>query len=236
MVTPITPEHAANISKVLQSYKDKYGLDLNYMKFTADPTLRGRLIVFEGIDGTGKSTQIKLLAQYLQERGIEVVTDCEPTRGEWGMKVRNAALSGERLSLEEEIHCLLQDRREHVSEFIEPALNRGAWVLLDRYYLSMMAYQGATGVNVEEQRQMNEEFAIIPDVAFWLDIPVEMAMERVNVRGNDKDAFENEPFLQACSTIYSSMKIPWLFRIKADGEIHETQARVREIICSELGV
>ena len=103
------------------------------------PHLRGRLVVFEGIDGTGKSTQIKLLAQYLQERGIEVVTDYEPTRGEWGMKVRNAALSGERLSLEEEINCLLQDRREHVREFIEPALNRGAWVLLDRYYLAMMA-------------------------------------------------------------------------------------------------
>ncbi len=200
------------------------------------PHLRGRLVVFEGIDGTGKSTQIKLLAQYLQEHGIEVVTDYEPTRGEWGMKVRNAALSGERLSLEEEINCLLQDRREHVREFIEPALNRGAWVLLDRYYLSMMAYQGATGVNVEDLRQMNEEFAPIPDVAFWLDIPVEMAMERMNARGSDKDAFENESFLQACSAIYSAMEMPWLFRIEADGEIHETQARVREIICAELEV
>lgn len=232
----ITPEYTAVTNKVLQSHKDKYGLDLNHMKFIKDPTLRGRLIVFEGIDGTGKSTQIKLLAQYLQECGIEVVTDYEPTRGEWGMKVRNAARSGERLGLEEEIHCLLQDRREHVREFIEPALNRGAWVLLDRYYLSMMAYQGATGVNVEDLKQMNEEFAIIPDVAFWLDIPVELAMERMNARGNDKDAFENEPFLQACSAIYSSMKMPWLFRIEADGEIHETQARVREIICAELKV
>ncbi|MBR5875234.1 MAG: dTMP kinase, partial [Akkermansia sp.] len=142
------------------------------------PHLRGSLVVFEGIDGTGKSTQIQLLAQYLRARGLEVVTDFEPTRGEWGMKVRNAALSGERLSIDEEIYCLLQDRREHVRELIEPALERGAWVLLDRYYLSMMAYQGATGANVEDIRLMNEEFATIPDVAFWLDIPIEMAMER----------------------------------------------------------
>lgn len=200
------------------------------------PHLRGSLIVFEGIDGTGKSTQIQLLAQYLRARGLEVVTDFEPTRGKWGMKVRNAALSGERLNIEEEIDCLLQDRREHVREFIEPSLARGAWVLLDRYYLSMMAYQGATGANVEEIRLMNEEFAIIPDAAFWLDIPLEMAMERMNARGNAHDAFENEPFLQACHEIYSGMEMPWLYRIEADGSVQETQARIREVIREELGV
>ena len=200
------------------------------------PHLRGSLVVFEGIDGTGKSTQIQLLAQYLRACGLEVVTDFEPTRGQWGMKVRNAALSGERLSIDEEINCLLQDRREHVREVIEPALERGAWVLLDRYYLSMMAYQGATGANVEDIRLMNEEFATIPDVAFWLDIPLEMAMERMNARGNGHDAFENEPFLQACHDIYSGMEMPWLHRIEADGSIAEVQARIREVIREELGV
>ena len=200
------------------------------------PHLRGNLVVFEGIDGTGKSTQIQLLAQYLHARGIEVVTDFEPTRGKWGMKVRNAALSGERLSIEDEIDCLLQDRREHVRELIEPALERGAWVLLDRYYLSMMAYQGASGVNVEEIRLMNEEFAIIPDVAFWLDIPVEMSIDRMNAWGNGHDAFENEPFLQACKDIYSAMEMPWLHRIEADGSVAEVQARIRDVIREELGV
>lgn len=200
------------------------------------PHLRGRLVVFEGIDGTGKSTQIQLLAQYLRARGIEVVTDFEPTRGQWGMKVRQAALSGERLSIEEEIDCLLQDRREHVRDFIEPALEAGTWVLLDRYYLSMMAYQGASGANVEEIRQWNEEFATVPDVAFWLDIPLEMAMHRMNARGNGHDAFENEPFLQACADVYSAMEMPWLHRIEADGSVNETQTRVRDIIRQEFGV
>lgn len=200
------------------------------------PHLRGSLIVFEGIDGTGKSTQIQLLARYLRGIGLEVVTDFEPTRGEWGMKVRNAAASGTRLSLEEEINCLLQDRREHVRTLIEPALAAGKWVLLDRYYLSMMAYQGASGVNVEEIREMNEAFAPMPDAAFWLDIPVEMSLERMNARGNGQDAFENEPFLMEVARMYSNMEMPWLHRIEADGSIAETQSRIREVLREELGV
>ncbi|MDO4221527.1 MAG: dTMP kinase [Akkermansia sp.] len=200
------------------------------------PHLRGSLIVFEGIDGTGKSTQIDLLARYLRARGLEVETDFEPTRGPWGMKVREAALSGERLSVEDEIECLLQDRREHVRGFIEPALAAGKWVLLDRYYLSMMAYQGASGANVEQLREMNEEFATIPDVAFWLDIPVEQALQRMNARGNGHDAFEREDFLSAVAGVYSGMEMPWLHRIEADGTVTDVQQRIREVILQELGV
>ena len=200
------------------------------------PHLRGCLVVFEGIDGTGKSTQIELLARYLRARDIEVETDFEPTRGPWGMKVRQAAQSGERLSVEDEVECLLQDRREHVKNFIEPALAAGKWVLLDRYYLSMMAYQGASGEDVERLREMNEEFATIPDAAFWLDIPVETALERMNARGNGHDAFEKEDFLSAVAKVYSEMEMPWLHRIEADGTIDEVQQRVREVILQELGV
>lgn len=201
---------------------------------TDSPHLRGCLVVFEGIDGTGKSTQIQLLAQFLRARGIEVLTDFEPTRGPWGMKVREAARSGERLILEEEIDCLLQDRREHVRELIEPALEKGTWVLLDRYYLSMMAYQGASGASVEAIREWNEEFATVPDVAFWLDIPVEEALQRMGDRARDRDAFEKESFLAECSRIYSNMEMPWLHRIEADGTVQETQSRIREVIREEL--
>lgn len=206
------------------------------MESSDSPHLRGSLIVFEGIDGTGKSTQIQLLAAYLRAHGIDVVTDFEPTRGAWGMRVREAALSGKRLDIDEEIDCLLQDRREHVRNLIEPSLAAGKWVLLDRYYLSMMAYQGASGASVEQIREQNEEFATIPDVAFWLDIPVEEAIARMNVRGNGQDAFENEPFLSACAAIYSAMEMPWLHRIEADGSVAETQQRVREVIQEELGI
>ena len=200
------------------------------------PHLRGSLIVFEGIDGTGKSTQVELLARYLRARGIDVVTGFEPARGPWGMRVREAALAGDRLSIEEEIACLLQDRREHVRDVIEPALQEGKWVLLDRYYLSMMAYQGASGANVEEIREWNEAFATIPDVALWLDIPIELSQERMHARGNGKDAFENEKFLSDCAAIYSAMEMPWLHHVEADGSVQEVHERILEIIQEELGV
>ncbi len=203
---------------------------------TETPHLRGCLVVFEGIDGSGKSTQIQLLAQYLRARGITVTTDYEPTRGPWGMKIREAAMAGDRLDLEEEINCLLQDRREHVRDLVEPALARGEWVLLDRYYLSMMAYQGASGVPVEDIREWNEAFATVPDIAFWLDVPLEVAVERMRTRGGVADAFEREPFLQACMDIYSAMEMPWLHRVEADAGIDETQARIRELVRQELGV
>ena len=112
------------------------------MSFTGQR--KGRLIVFEGIDGTGKSTHIGHLRKYLEDRGVEVVQSFEPTRGPWGRMLRDSAVTG-RLSVREEVDLFLKDRREHVETLIAPALARGAWVLLDRYYLSMMAYQGARG-------------------------------------------------------------------------------------------
>ncbi len=190
----------------------------------------GKLIVFEGVDGTGKSTQIGLLKQYLEKLGKKVVTSFEPTRGEWGMRVRAAAASGQRLSVQEEVECLLRDRREHVERLILPALAEGQWALLDRYYPSMMAYQGATGEDVSEIRRRNEEFAPAPDLAFWLDIPVQEALRRVQSRGQGRDAFEQADFLQAVARIYGAMDMPWWRRIPADGEVQETQALIRREI------
>ncbi len=195
---------------------------------------RGKLIVFEGIDGTGKSTQIQLLADMLQAQGIEVVRSFEPTRGPWGMRVREAALANERLSMEEEIDCLLQDRRQHVKQLINPALARGAWVLLDRYYLSMMAYQGASGANVEQIRAANEDFAPIPDMAIWLAQPVDVSLSRMESRGEARDAFENEPFLMKVAGIYSEMEMPWLFRVDADQSPNEVHEDIKLLIREEF--
>ncbi|OCA03202.1 dTMP kinase [Akkermansia glycaniphila] len=200
---------------------------------TVPLSTRGKLLVFEGIDGSGKSTQINLLADYLNAHGIRTLCSFEPTRGPWGMKVRQAAAGNERLDIEEEISCLLQDRREHVHNVIEPALEQGTWVLLDRYYLSMMAYQGASGCNVEEIREMNEEFAPVPDLAFWLDIPVETALLRMAERGLARDAFEEASFLEHCYRIYASMDMPWLVRIPALGDALQTQQQIRQAVAEE---
>ena len=188
----------------------------------------GKLVVFEGIDGTGKSTQVRLLREYLEAQGIEIVTDYEPTRGEWGMRVRAAAASGKRLPVEVEVDCLLRDRREHVEQLITPALERGCWVLLDRYYPSMLAYQGATGINPAELRRLNENFAPQPDTAFWLDVPVEVALERIHGRGGSNDAFEQRNFLESCRHIYAAFEAPWWHRIDATADVHSIHARIRE--------
>src|SRR6266550_1777 len=106
----------------------------------------GFLLVLEGIDGAGKSTLLHKLAEYCAGRGLAVVVSKEPTDGPWGRKLRESAQSG-RLSLEEELELFLKDRAEHVKGLILPALSEGKVVLLDRYYLSTAAYQGARGAD-----------------------------------------------------------------------------------------
>lgn len=197
--------------------------------------MNGKLIVFEGIDGTGKSTQARLLARELMKRGYDVINDYEPTRGPWGMKVRNAAATGNRLPIEEEVEALLNDRKDHADLLIAPALRSGKVVVLDRYYLSMMAYQGASGADVNEIRRRNEEIAPVPDIVFLLELPVETALERIGIRGNGQDAFENRAFLQRASEIYSAMDMPFIHRIDATGDAEEVHKKVLMFLNMESG-
>lgn len=196
------------------------------MSFTGER--KGRLIAFEGIDGTGKSTHIGRLRKYLEGKGLEVVQSFEPTRGQWGRMLRDSAVTG-RLSVEEEVDLFLKDRREHVETLIAPALARGAWVLLDRYYLSMMAYQGVRGVDTSVIRAANEEFAPVPDAVIWLDIPVSVALDRIGTRG-ERDAFETEAGLTACRNVFASIHEPWMLRVDADAGREEVAARIRKAL------
>lgn len=188
----------------------------------------GKLIVFEGIDGTGKSTQIKLLKSYLEARGVEVVQSYEPTHNKWGKILRNSAIDG-RLPIEDEVELFLKDRKQHVDELIIPSIKNGKWVLLDRYYLSMMAYQGARGLDVQEIRRANEAFAPQPDLVFWLDIPVEEAHRRIGDRGR-LDFFETEEMLTACRNIFASISDSWMQRIDAGGTPEQVHQKVCAII------
>ncbi len=194
------------------------------MSFTGER--KGKLIVFEGIDGTGKSTQIRHLRARLEAQGVEVVQSFEPTYGQFGKQLRESAATG-RLSIEQEVELFYKDRREHVETLIAPALARGAWVLLDRYYLSMMAYQGARGVDTTEIRRKNEEFAPVPDAVVWLDIPVRVALERIGSRG-ERDAFETEAGLTACRNVFASIHEPWMLRVDADATVEEVTERVAD--------
>lgn len=163
-------------------------------------------IVFEGIDGTGKSTQVKLLQELLESRGLAVTTSFEPTNGTYGKMLRASATRPEgRYSLEEELELFLKDRAEHLTTLINPALERDEIVILDRYYYSTMAYQGARGMNPADIRARNEVFATKPDIVFVLTLPVDISLERIGIRDGEGDAFEKRENLERCAEIFMSL-------------------------------
>jgi dTMP kinase len=106
----------------------------------------GFFIIFEGIDGTGKSTQLHLLAEKLKQLDYAVVSTREPTNGPYGKKIRELFVDRTAATLEEELELFIADRDQHVQEVIAPALADGSIVICDRYYLSTVAYQGARGI------------------------------------------------------------------------------------------
>ncbi|MCX7946055.1 MAG: dTMP kinase [Hydrogenophilus sp.] len=153
---------------------------------------RGRLVVFEGIDGAGKSTQVEALADWLQQQGKEVVRTREPGGTEVGERLRELVL---RVNMRGETELLLMcaARCEHVRQVIAPALARGAWVVCDRFADATFAYQ-VRGRGVEEAWfAVVDELArggVTPDLVFVFDLPPKMAAER---RGGKRgDRFEGE--------------------------------------------
>lgn len=180
----------------------------------SDKKQKGRLIVFEGIDGTGKSTQLHRLSKTLRSRGIDVVTSFEPTNGRHGAILRKSATS-KRLSVENELQLFQRDRREHVKSLITPSLERGSWVLLDRYYFSNMAYQGARGVDPLKIRAVNEAFAPRPDLLLLFELDPKIAIERIGVRDGQGNEFETFRGLEACSRIFAGLNDSFITRINA---------------------
>ncbi len=172
------------------------------------PAGRGALIVIEGIDGAGKSTQHARLAARLLAEGYAVTASREPTGGPHGRRIREIARAGRQAtSAEEEVRLFLDDRREHVAQVIAPALAAGQVVLLDRYYLSTIAYQGALGIDPGFIQQANESFAPPPDLALILMLPVAEALARIRAgRAGGLDvAFERADYLERVASIFRSM-------------------------------
>lgn len=190
------------------------------------------LIVIEGIDGTGKSTQARLLAGWLRGQGCEVVASREPTDGPWGRRLRESAVTG-RLAPQDELEFFLNDRREHVEKIIGPALDAGEFVILDRYYFSTMAYQGCRGMDPAAIRTLNEAFAPVPDLLLILDLDVDTALGRVGARGDAANEFERHDALRRCREIFLSVASePFVRVVPAAGSLDEVAALVREAVAA----
>ena len=169
------------------------------------------LVNLEGIDGCGKSTQSKLLREKLEEKGEKVLILKEPTKRPHGQKLWDV-LHGKRKATNEEIlELFVLDRIQHVEEKIQPALDDGTVILMDRYYYSSMAYQVAGGIDVEEIREKHI-FAPKPDVVLIFDLPVSVALERVKGH-SDADEFEKEEHLEKVREAYLDLENDPLVRI-----------------------
>ncbi|AMV30767.1 Thymidylate kinase [Pirellula sp. SH-Sr6A] len=180
------------------------------------PSQDGILIAIEGIDGTGKTTQAKLLADLLSGAGEVVKLSKEPTDGQWGRKLRASAQAG-RLPLKEELELFVKDRKEHVETLIQPALDRGGIVILDRYFYSTIAYQGARGANPGDIEAMMQ-FAPVPDVVFLLDADPRITIGRISEGRNETpNEFEGLENLQACRSVFLDLA-------KTRDEIHSIDA------------
>ena len=162
------------------------------------------LVNLEGIDGCGKSPKSKLLKNKLEEIGDKVIILKEPTKRPHGQKLWDM-LRGKRKATNEEILDLfVLDRKQHVKERIQPALDDGTVVLMDRYYYSSMAYQVAGGIDVNVIRERHT-FAPIPDIVLIFDLPVTVALERV--RGHSEaDEFEKEGHLEKVREAYLNLR------------------------------
>lgn len=156
---------------------------------------RGRLITFEGGEGAGKSTQVRLLAGALERAGIATVATREPGGSPGAEAVRRLLLEGDGGSWDAAGEALLMiaARRDHVVRLIEPALARGQWVISDRFADSTLAYQGhGRGLALAEIAALHR-FALgdfTPDLTLILDLPVEEGLARAAARQRAADRFE----------------------------------------------
>lgn len=171
--------------------------------------MRGKFITFEGCDGCGKSTQLKLLSAYLSENNIPHIFTREPGGGKISEAIREILLSGKNMEMTDECEALLYaaSRVQHLSDRVEPALSKGELVVCDRYVDSSLAYQAyARGLGVEFISKINA-FALekyLPDVTIFIDLTPEAAFARK--KGADADDRLEQAGLAFHKRVYQGYK------------------------------
>lgn len=169
---------------------------------------KGLLLVFEGIDGSGKTTISKLFFEYLSELKFKTSWFREPSDSEWGQKIRELADIKSSIPIREELNYFIMDRKWDVENNIKPALKKGELVVLDRYYFSTACYQGARGLDIEKIISMNLEFAPEPDLLYLIDVDVNTAMTRIKKgRMNEAKLFEKKDFLVKVRQNYLNLEV-----------------------------
>jgi len=210
-----------------------------------------RFITFEGLDGTGKTTQLKALESYFRDQGLSCVITRQPGGTPLGGLIRQVLLEvgKQPIAAPTELFLYLADRAQHVHDVILPALAAGKIVLCDRYTDSTLAYQGyGRGIDLEFLRRLNEfaDRGVQPDLTFLLDCPVELGLSRtaqrqlkIAIGENREDRFEHEKleFHQKVRAGFLEMARaePRRFRIvDAARSVEEVAQEIRTLIDREL--
>jgi dTMP kinase len=183
------------------------------LKIAIQKTMKvSKFIVFEGVDGCGKSTQIQLLAKQLRNLGHEVLITREPGGTKTAEQIRSVLKQpAEPLDLTTELLLFSAARCHHVNNVIKPALEKGQIVLCDRYYLSSLVYQQLESKVSKQTLQALELLSfdnLFPDLTFVFDLSLEVCLERIRLRNETPDHFENTERLKRVISAYKNAKYP----------------------------
>ena len=157
--------------------------------------MRGKFITLEGIEGSGKSTNLEVIKNLLDNNNIKYIVTREPGGGPLGPHLRELLLNKDNsISPSVEMLLMMADRKDHVDNLIEPNLTKGTWVISDRYLDSTIAYQGGgRQLNLNLITALSEELKLpTPDLTLLFDLSVDLALERAKKR-SELDRFEREP-------------------------------------------
>lgn len=187
-------------------------------------------IAFEGIDGSGKTTQAKLLYAYLKRKGKCLFTD-EPTTGLTGVYIHGLLRSKKHIDPLALQLLFTADRAEHVNEFIIPKLKAGNTVITDRYMFSTIAYGSAGGVDTETLIKANSQF-LVPDATFVIYTNAKTAVERLRKRGSMIDYFEKVGFLSRANDTFRRIRrrYPHYFLIDGNRPIEKISEEIIKIV------
>jgi len=194
--------------------------------------------VFEGIDGSGKSTQLARLAARLRAAGCEVVETAEPYMGgAWGPRIREMARSGRPLAPPEELRWFLEQRREHVRDVLAPALAAGKVVLSDRYFLSTAAYQGARGLDRAEILRASEAEFPVPDLVLLVEVGAQEGLGRIAGRsGHAEPVFEKREFQERVAAQFAALDRPYIARIAGTADVDGVEEQVVAAVAGRTGL
>lgn len=204
--------------------------------------MKGKFLTFEGIDGSGKSTQLRMLSGNLRSRGVNVITTREPGGTPLGRRLREAFLeTEENIAPMAELLSFAADRAQHVEFLIKPSVAEGRVVISDRYADATFAYQGAGRGFPEDKVLQVIELAtggLKPDLTLFFDIPVREAMQRMSIR--DEALAKKNRMDEETADFYSRVRDAYLriaemeperFKIvDAVGSVEEIQARVVAVV------